>query len=485
MMRRFIKVIFIAAWLFTVVTAEAAITFRTAGTEATAFAQTIEVSLPAGQQDDDLLVLVVLVGDDVAVTINEAGWTKDTEVQDVAGGDKTIVFGYKVASSESGTYTVDIAGGSSKEIRAMMFAYDGVDTSTPINAVTTTNSGTTNSTTHNPAAITTATDGAWVLSILGVVQNANADGTEPSGYTLRGEGGSASGVQPYWGMGDKTVAAAGPEDPGNWTALGAGTDSASITAAIRPAGGAAPTFDSNPTLDTCTATGCTFDYDADATADTIWSMFTDTAAAAPTCAAIEAGTGNHGTATEATTGASDSITITATDTPEFPLYDAHFCLEEGTSNYSSVVTVSDNAISDPTGEQFIAITSIGSGSPCESFNTATAPDIANGDYLLANDTTDPGAYVLTVGADCRFSYSGDSSRQSVLNIDVYDASAGDWHADDIDYWNLNEAPVCDVAFRLAFNIDEAITSIIVANDTGSICTDGEGDTLTTVLTSGT
>lgn len=243
----------------------------------------------------------------------------------------------------------------------------------------------------------------------------------------------------------------------------------------------APTFDTNPTLSSCTATGCTFDYDADAVADTIWTMFTDTADSVPTCAAIEAGTDNHGTATEASTGASDSITITATDTPEFPLYDAHFCLEEGTSNYSSVVTVSDNVISDPTGEQFIAITSIGSGSPCESFNTATAPDIANGDYLLADDNTSPGSFALTVTAACQFSYSGDDSRQSVLNIEVYDATAGDWHADDIDFWANNEAPVCSAPEALAVDLDEAITTI----DLDTLCTDAELDTLAYTLTSGT
>jgi len=107
--------------------------------------------------------------------------------------------------------------------------------------------------------------------------------------------------------------------------------------------------------------------------------------------------------------------------------------------------------------------------------------MVNGDYLLADNNTSPGSFALTVTAACQFSYSGDDSRQSILNIDVYDASVGNWHADDIDFWANNAAPVCSGPDSRAVDLDEAMTTI----DLDTFCTDAELDTLTYTLTSGT
>jgi hypothetical protein len=123
-------------------------------------------------------------------------------------------------------------------------------------------------------------------------------------------------------------------------------------------------------------------------------------------------------------------------------------LEEGTSNYGSVTcTTTGVNPTAPTGRQFAAITSVGTGSVCEDFNTAVDPDIANGDYLLADDEVSPGGGVdasAGIAADCQITYDGDNTgEQTLLNTAVYDASAGDWHAEDIDAY-FNPAPTeCD------------------------------------------
>jgi len=204
--------------------------FRSAGAFATVTSgQTIEIPAGAGIVDGDGLVIIGFADDNQALSLNEGGWAEDTEAQGATGGDKAIAVYRKIASSESGTYTLDVGGGADVKMKGVMLVYQDVDP-TQFDVVSTTFEGPANQDTHNPASITTSTDGAIVVSAVAAVQTTASPGTQPSGYTMRAQNGTTD----YLGVADITVATAGLEDPGNWSGLGTSSDSISITFAIRP-----------------------------------------------------------------------------------------------------------------------------------------------------------------------------------------------------------------------------------------------------------
>ena len=251
--------------------------------------------------------------------------------------------------------------------------------------------------------------------------------------------------------------------------------------------GAAPDWDTVPALSTNDDATITISYDSNADADNIQCMAVVEGASAPSAAAVEAQTGSRGYATEATTGASDSIVIDLDDEPEHPEYDVYCVLEEGTSNYSSVESVLAIAMDAPSGFQFKEITAtLGANSPCALFNAAVDPDIVIGDWVLAWLTVSPGGLSpnsnLTVEADCNFEYFVDGSQQSALNNPVFDKSVNDYHAEDIDFWDNNSPPVCNSNLIFyAIPVDSAMTP----DDVDNYVTEQNGDTPTFVVTAGT
>lgn len=405
------------------------------------------------------------------------------------GTDRVNYLWYKKLTSDSETSPV-ITTDTSLAHAVTLNCFRGVDTTTAFDAAAVlTVTDVLNTAQPTSPAITTQTASAAILILEAIVGgSATIDAVAPTNYTLAAliDTDSTPSVPNANGYAisayDLDVGAVAGEDPGAWgQTAGAGTEDSSVfTIALRP-GADLPAFDSAPAFASCTDTGCTFDYDGGAVADNIQCMFLSTAESTPTAAAIEAQTGSNGYATEAVTGAADSITVTATDAPEFPRYNVHCALENGTSEYSAVASVANNAIADPTGEQFIAITSVGVGSPCESFNTAVNPDIANGDFLLANDNVDPGAVAVTISAACQYSYSA-SGRQSVLNTEVYDASVGAYHASDIDAWFNNSAPLCvNISEPFVWTKDIAIDAF----DLDTYCTDADTEQSVYTVTTGT
>lgn len=95
-------------------------------------------------------------------------------------------------------------------------------------------------------------------------------------------------------------------------------------------------FTSSPALDSCDDEGCTFDFTTDIDA-TVHGILCTTNLAAPTGAQIVLGdcsddSNASATCTEATTGTvADTCTLTPSEEPEAPVYDAHFiaCPESG------------------------------------------------------------------------------------------------------------------------------------------------------------
>jgi hypothetical protein len=191
---------------------------------------TIEVTPPASISDGNLLCMVGYCDDNQALSTPESGWTKDSQVSNAINSDSAGAFFYKVASSESGNYTLDMAGPAGN-MRGVIFQLSGQN-ATVIDATSVTGADAgLDSDTIDPGAITTVTDGAWVLSIIAMNQSGGGALTVPTGYTKIAEAADADN----FGVAYKLVSSAGSEDPSTWSNLGATADSGYITAAIRPA----------------------------------------------------------------------------------------------------------------------------------------------------------------------------------------------------------------------------------------------------------
>ncbi len=213
-----------------------AISFVAAGVWGGATATTRELGAPAGIVDGDLLVAVGIAADDVAIQIDEVGFIEELNITSVVGSDNSLVVATKIANSESGAYTLKVEGATSEALRGGMLLYRGVDQITPIDQAATSVVDITNSDTHDPAAIITQNDNAWVLSIIVATQAGNDPlATPPSGYLLRIENGTGGGFLDYVAVAEKIVSPAGSEDPGIWSGLTSTADSGSITMALRPA----------------------------------------------------------------------------------------------------------------------------------------------------------------------------------------------------------------------------------------------------------
>lgn len=245
-----------------------------------------------------------------------------------------------------------------------------------------------------------------------------------------------------------------------------------------------PTYSAGPAASSTNATTITDSLTPSASATEYAVAYSDVLSA-PSCTQVKAGQDVNGATALAANNKSVSGADTIVLTPSAPVlyrYNTAHCLNNAGGD-SAVSVVTNRVMAAPTGYQFVAITSIGTGSPCASFNTATNPDIANGDYLKAPTTTSPGSFALTIGADCQFSYPGDSSRQSALGISVYDASVGAYHADSIDFWANNLAPIPPTppgSIVWYFPLNQAITPI----DLSQYCPDPEGDTVVVTSVSG-
>lgn len=115
----------------------------------------------------------------------------------------------------------------------------GADISNILDAALATTGPSTATTRDNPA-ITTVTDGAWVLALLGVTGSATAAGTIP-GYSNQVEASAVDTVRAVAAGTTIEIAAAGIEDPPAWSGIGTTQDWYAVTVAIRPAVASPPT----------------------------------------------------------------------------------------------------------------------------------------------------------------------------------------------------------------------------------------------------
>lgn len=166
-----------------------------------------------------------------APSMNTSGYTQVGTVTHGSGTMTLRVF-RKVQGVTPDT-TAQFEGGGSANDGAVIVgvALRGVDTTTPEDATSTTNSGA--STNPDPASITTVTDGAWVLAFAGM-RLVDASVTVPSGYTNHATT-TANDTNPQTAaVATILKSTAGAENPPNWTNWSTG-DWCAVTVAVRPA----------------------------------------------------------------------------------------------------------------------------------------------------------------------------------------------------------------------------------------------------------
>lgn len=194
--------------------------------------QTIECS-PPSYSTGDLLLWWGYANNDVTITFNETGFTKDQEIQFNAASDGVVANSYKIASAgEPSTFTMDISGGVDQVLGCIMASFSGVDSTTPLD-VTSTTAQFDNDDSPDAPDITTANNDGMVVTAIGAMQSTSGDKVGPSGFTYTAEEASTNY---HIEAAHKTKATAGLETIGDWTSVGTNADSGLITVALRAAG---------------------------------------------------------------------------------------------------------------------------------------------------------------------------------------------------------------------------------------------------------
>ena len=201
----------------------------------------VTVSVPS-ISDDNVMLMVYQHADNDSMPWDtdpaNNGWTLIDELEEATGSDQTWGLWYRVASSEPANYTIAGSDTTAVNCSAAIVGYSGVDTSNPIDTAyvrATHYVRASNTTTPDPAAVTTTTDGAFVVVFVLTQQNGVTAYTPSSGYTERVDlvGGSGQGIS----IADDEITTAGAENPGTVAVTGgaATAQPAVITVALRPA----------------------------------------------------------------------------------------------------------------------------------------------------------------------------------------------------------------------------------------------------------
>lgn len=198
----------------------------------------VTVAAPSGIADDDILLAWYLHTDNDAAPVTSTGFTAlESGVEDATGQDTTAAMLFKIASSESGSYT--LSGDSPPSpltSNGVITCLSGINPSVQPDTAYSQGShylkqvdvaGVT-----NPSIVTT-TDGAMVVLFIWAGGSAVTDFSAPSGYTKQEQLiGSASNMA----IATKIVASASTETPGAWTVTDVGTTEEIVmfTVAVRP-----------------------------------------------------------------------------------------------------------------------------------------------------------------------------------------------------------------------------------------------------------
>ncbi len=201
--------------------------------------KTHTVSVHASTIDDDLLVAFGHWGDDDHDPVTGTGPAAFTEIDErdeTAGTDNATWIGYRVASSEPGSYDFTGVGSGTENGGAAICVFRGVSTSNPIDtAYSADYENIQNDASPDTAlSVTTTTDGAWVVHMFAPFGDVDTPTTAASGYTMRVS--VDEGFSRVLSIQSKEVATAGAESPGEVTFDGAAStvDSGHFLISLRP-----------------------------------------------------------------------------------------------------------------------------------------------------------------------------------------------------------------------------------------------------------
>lgn len=219
----------------------------------------LDLDYPASVAADDVLVTFYGGGHGASnlngITFNTpSGWTKETDVVELGGTDRAAALYADIAAgTESGSLNFSVTDTDNTFYGGFQMRFDGVDTTTPMDATPVTAVSYGDSGIPDPPAITTVTNDAWVVTCVGSTDAEITAWGAPTNYTLIASDPAAFEIACAY----REITTAGAEDPGTWnnTASGTVADQIYITFALRPATASGPTTslsDAAPDLDAST-----------------------------------------------------------------------------------------------------------------------------------------------------------------------------------------------------------------------------------------
>ena len=220
---------------------QAQIAFRAAGPQRSGTGASITAAIPAGAQSGDLAVLII-AGRPTNTTQPGAptGWTlRSSSLREVGANDLKIMTFYRVLGASNPNPVVSLPSawqGNAAGMSAQIAVWSGVNATTPFDVADVTGNGAA-ATIWNPPGITTATNGASVVSAVATSDD-NALSVDALGFTARMSGANydtTTGGDHSVGLADRVQPAAGPYGVSWHQTANAPDQWAGITFALRPA----------------------------------------------------------------------------------------------------------------------------------------------------------------------------------------------------------------------------------------------------------
>ncbi len=377
-----------------------AIGFRV-GAAASVSGANARITVPAGVQAGDVMVLFATSNSANAVTADPAGWTFVGERQDGTPDLRTRLYD-KVATAADAGSVVTVTYAASNKVDLQLAAYTGVDPTTPISSFA--SAGEASSRTgHTTPGATVTLNGSWVVSYWSDKSTATTTWTVPAALTVRGLSAGTGSGHLTSALADSGAGIA----PGASAGVTATADSASAKATmwtvVLAPNGAPPPPNQPPVAsftNSCTGLACSFDgtgsSDSDGTiASYAWSF------------------GDTGTASTATT--------------------SHTFASQGTYSVSLTVTDDDGAMTTktvnltvaPLASSHIAFRASAAAQANSTTQKVTVPAaVQSGDALLLFATSNNGAAPAATPAGWTLVGNQPAGAGPDIRTVVYEKTAG-------------------------------------------------------------
>jgi hypothetical protein len=272
---------------------------------------------------------------------------------------------YLALNVSAGSFTPALVSASSSNSSVSVFALRGIKTSSAL-VTSNASSGLASASTQT---CNTLTPTAANQALVGAVITANSSPTDISPHSSETEiTQDGARIQLEWRLTPNTTPLS---TSWNFTVSNDGAACGDFILDLAPT---VPTFTSGPTWAKVNNTTMRATFTSSAGSYTARCGVYVKGASAPTAAQVAAGTNAHGTANAATTGSSQTLDCTATDSPAFPAYDPYIIIDNG-GTYSAVPATTTTCLDPPTNFVYdncsAGLTSLGTGSPPKNLNDLT------------------------------------------------------------------------------------------------------------------